>query len=83
MPEDYAMDMSLRDEVNELLKNLDDREAEIIRYRFGLDGYAPLSLKEVGLIFNLTKERIRQIEKKALQQLKKPAEKQKLAVYVA
>ncbi|AIN93877.1 sigma-70 family RNA polymerase sigma factor [Treponema putidum] len=83
MPEDYALDMSLRDEVNELLKNLDDREAEIIRLRFGLDGSAPLSLKEVGLIFNLTKERIRQIEKKALQQLKNPAEKQKLAVYVA
>ena len=83
MPEDYALDMSLRGEINKLLKNLDKREADIIRYRFGLDGYEQLSLKEVGLIFNLTKERIRQIEKKALQALKKPAETQKLSTYVA
>ena len=79
MPEDYALDMSLRGEINKLLKNLNKREAEIIRYRFGLDGYEQLSLKEIGLIFNLTKERIRQIEKKALQALKKPAETQKLS----
>ena len=83
MPEDYALDMSLRGEINKLLKNLDKREADIIRYRFGLDGYEQLSLKEVGLIFNLTKERIRQIEKKALQALKAPAEMQKLLTYVA
>ena len=83
MPEDYALDMSLRGEINKLLKNLNKREAEIIRYRFGLDGYEQLSLKEIGLIFNLTKERIRQIEKKALQALKKPAETQKLSTYVA
>ena len=83
MPEDYALDMSLRGGINKLLKNLNKREAEIIRYRFGLDGYEQLSLKEIGLIFNLTKERIRQIEKKALQALKKPAETQKLSTYVA
>ena len=83
MPEDYALDMSLRGEINKLLKNLNKREAEIIRYRFGLDGYEQLSLKEIGLIFNLTKERIRQIEKKALQALKAPAEMQKLLTYVA
>ena len=83
MPEDYALDMSLRGEINKLLKNLNKREAEIIRYRFGLDGYEQLSLKEIGLIFNLTKERIRQIEKKALQALKTPAETQKLSTYVA
>ncbi len=83
MPEAYALDMSLRDEVGKLLKNLDAREAEIIKYRFGLDGYEQLSLKEVGRIFNLTKERIRQIEKKALQELRVPAEVQKLSAYVA
>jgi len=83
MPEDYAVDMSLRSEIDSLLKGLDSREAEIIKYRFGLDGHEQLSLKEVGLIFNLTKERIRQIEKKALQELRVPAEKQKLSAYVA
>lgn len=82
-PEDYALQSGLKDEINNLLCRLDEREAEIIKYRFGLDGYAQLSLKEVGLIFNLTKERIRQIEKKALQQLKEPAESQKLYMYVA
>ena len=83
MPEDYAVDMSLRSEIDSLLKGLDSREAEIIKYRFGLDGHEQLSLKEVGLIFNLKKERIRQIEKKALQELRVPAEKQKLSAYVA
>ncbi len=83
MPEDYAVDMSLRSEIDSLLRGLDSREAEIIKYRFGLDGHEQLSLKEVGLIFNLTKERIRQIEKKALQELRVPAEKQKLSAYVA
>ena len=82
-PDENALDMSLRGEINKLLENLDKREADIIRYRFGLDGYEQLSLKEVGLIFDLTKERIRQIEKKALQELKAPAERQKLSAYVA
>lgn len=82
-PEEFAVQSGLKDEINNLLCRLDAREAEIIKYRFGLDGYAQLSLKEVGLIFNLTKERIRQIEKKALQQLKEPAELQKLDTYVA
>ncbi|AGT42672.1 sigma-70 family RNA polymerase sigma factor [Treponema pedis] len=83
MPESYAMDMCLREEVDKLLMNLNEREAEIIKYRFGLNGYEQLSLKEVGRIFNLTKERIRQIEKKAIQTLRVPAEAQKLSAYVA
>ncbi len=82
-PEDYAVNSSLRDEISKLLENLSDREAQIIKYRFGLDGYEQLSLKEVGLIFNLTKERIRQIEKKAIKQLQEEKATEKLQVYVA
>ncbi len=82
-PEDYALNSSLRDEIAKLLENLSDRESEIIKYRFGLDGYEQLSLKEIGLIFNLTKERIRQIEKKAIKQLQEEKETEKLQVYVA
>ncbi len=82
-PEDYALNSSLRDEISKLLENLSDRESEIIKYRFGLDGHEQLSLKEVGLIFNLTKERIRQIEKKAIKQLQEEEVAKHLEVYVA
>ena len=64
-PESYALDIDLRENIDTLLASLTEREAEILRYRFGLNGYEQLSLKEVGMRFNLTKERIRQIEKKA------------------
>jgi RNA polymerase primary sigma factor len=52
------------------LVNLDDREATIIRLRFGLDGESPFTLKEVGEKMGYTKERIRQIEREALAKLR-------------
>ncbi|MFW5829796.1 MAG: sigma-70 family RNA polymerase sigma factor [Planctomycetota bacterium] len=52
------------------LDNLSDREAEILRYRFGLDDYPVLTLEEIGRIFSLTRERVRQIEAKALGSLR-------------
>ena len=56
--------------IQERLADLPDREAEILRYRFGLDDYPVLTLEEIGKIFKLTRERVRQIEAKSLQRLR-------------
>jgi RNA polymerase primary sigma factor len=66
-----------------VLETLNRKEAEIIRFRFGLGETAPMSLKEIGDRFNLTTERIRQIEKKALKRLQHPSRKRLLESYVA
>ena len=60
-------------EIERLLSALDEREREIIRLRFGLDRGEPRTLEEVGEIFNLTRERIRQIEAKAMSKLRHPS----------
>lgn len=82
-PEDDTMDGALRDEINKVLETLSDREATIIEYRFGLNGKQPLSLQELGNRFSLTKERIRQIEQRALRKLREPDRSERLRSYVA
>lgn len=82
-PDEHVMDKSLREEINSVLQTLSEKEADIIQYRFGLNGRRPLSLKEIGTRYNLTKERIRQIEKKALKRLQHPSRSQYLKAYVA
>jgi RNA polymerase primary sigma factor len=82
-PEDTAMDNSLKEDINKLLKTLSEKEADIIRYRYGLDGRSPLSLKDIGEKYNLTKERIRQIEKKAIKRLQHPSRSAQLEAYTA
>lgn len=82
-PDDAAIEASLREDIDMVLRTLSEKESEIIRYRFGLSGAAPMSLKEIGDRFNLTKERIRQIEKKALKRLQHPSRRQYLESYVA
>jgi RNA polymerase primary sigma factor len=82
-PEEETMDGALRDEINKVLETLSDREATIIQYRFGLNGKQPLSLQELGNRFSLTKERIRQIEQRALRKLRDPDRSERLKSYVA
>jgi len=82
-PEGDAIYASLKDDIAKLLSNLTNREASILKYRFGLGGEEPHSLLEVGMNFNLTKERIRQIEKKSIEKLKNHAKKIALEYYVA
>ena len=82
-PEQEAIKRALALDIDEMLETLDSKEAEIIRFRFGLGQQRPMSLKEIGEYFGLSKERIRQIEKKALVRLQHPSRKAILAAYVA
>jgi len=80
--EELAIESCLRDEINAVLGSLAMKESEIIQYRFGLNGRKPLSLRELGTRFRLTKERIRQIEKKAIRQLQSSARSAMLRAYM-
>lgn len=82
-PDEMAIDNSLKADINDLLDTLSHKEADIIQFRYGLNGRRPMSLKEIGTRYNLTKERIRQIEKKAIKRLQHPSRSQYLASYVA
>lgn len=68
-PETTIVHDSLRGAISKVLNTLSEKEREVIKYRYGLDDYKALSLKQIGERFNLTKERIRQIEKKAIKKL--------------
>jgi len=81
--EDVLMSKSLKDDINEALSILSEKERDIIEMRFGLNGAIPMSLKEIGELYNLTKERIRQIEKKAIERMRQPARTQALQSYTA
>ena len=72
----------LRESIEEALHTLDEREAKVLSLRFGLMGETPKTLEEVGKIFNVTRERIRQIEAKALRKLRHPSRKKKLQDYL-
>ena len=69
-PEDSLLDDSLRQEIERSLATLGDREAEILRFYFGLKGYQSHTLEEIGDEFGLTRERVRQIKEKAIKKLK-------------
>lgn len=68
----------LREQLNDILKTLSSREEQVLRYRYGLDDGSPKTLEEVGKIFKVTRERIRQIEVKALRKLRHPSRRKKL-----
>ncbi len=72
----------LRESICEVLGSLDERETKVLSLRFGLMGETPKTLEEVGKIFNVTRERIRQIEAKALRKLRHPSRRKKLQDYL-
>ncbi len=80
-PEEEVLDSSMKEAVRSLLTILSEKEQDIIERRFGLNGRKPMSLKEIGEVYGLTKERIRQIEKRALERLRTESEERDLCVF--
>jgi len=72
----------LKDEIAEVLLTLTEREEKVIRLRFGLEDGKSRTLEEVGQMFGVTRERIRQIEAKALRKLRHPSRSRKLKDYM-
>ena len=81
-PEDSAANQILKEQLSEIIATLTDREQKIIRLRFGIGGGRPHTLEEVGAEFDVTRERIRQIEAKALSKLRKNKDTKKLHEYL-
>ncbi len=80
-PSDYAVNNLLKEELYEVMKELTDREEKVLRLRYGLDDNHPRTLEEVGKEFGVTRERIRQIEAKAIKKLRHPNRKKRLGDY--
>ena len=81
-PEEYATNELLKDEISNVLLTLTEREEKVIRLRFGLEDGKSRTLEEVGQMFGVTRERIRQIEAKALRKLRHPSRSRKLKDYL-
>lgn len=82
-PDEQVIYNSMKEDIDDVLDTLKPNEQQVIRMRYGLDGEKPKSLKEIGDICNLTKERIRQIEKHAIVRLQHPTRSRILESYVA
>lgn len=78
VPVNFAMDVLLHDQLIEVIKSLTEREQKVILLRFGLEDGKPRTLEEVGKVFGITRERIRQIEAKALRKLRNPSRTKRL-----
>ncbi|MCZ6632919.1 MAG: RNA polymerase sigma factor RpoD/SigA [bacterium] len=77
-PDVEVVEDSVRTQVKDVLDSLDDRESEVLRLYFGLADGEPLTLEEIGVRFNLTRERVRQIKEKALRRLRHPRRRAQL-----
>ena len=78
VPLNFAMDVLLHDQLMEVIKSLTEREQKVILLRFGLEDGKPRTLEEVGKVFGITRERIRQIEAKSLRKLRNPSKSKRL-----
>jgi len=81
-PDNGLITNSLRKEIERTLSTLDEREAEIIKYYFGLNGYPQHTLEEIGEVFGLTRERVRQIKEKSIKKLKNNYRNRLLKTYL-
>ncbi|MFW6104274.1 MAG: sigma-70 family RNA polymerase sigma factor [Candidatus Bipolaricaulota bacterium] len=82
-PEEESLQSLLKDELKKLLHEvLTDRERRILQLRYGLEDYHPRTLNEVGKVFGISRERVRQIQKQAINKLKSPKVKNKLRAYM-
>ena len=81
-PVDYTTRIVLREQLDEVLDTLTDREENVLRLRFGLDDGKMRTLEDVGKVFNVTRERIRQIEAKALRKLRQPSRSKPLRDFI-
>jgi RNA polymerase primary sigma factor len=81
-PDDAAVYSSLRSVTNEILEGLTPREAKVLRMRFGIEMNTDHTLEEVGKQFDVTRERIRQIEAKALRKLRHPTRSDRLKSFL-
>ena len=81
-PVDYTTRVVLREQLDEVLDTLTDREENVLRLRFGLDDGKMRTLEDVGKVFNVTRERIRQIEAKALRKLRHPSHSKQLKDFI-
>jgi len=81
-PEEFATNEILKDEISEVLLTLTEREEKVVRLRFGLEDGKTRTLEEVGQMFGVTRERIRQIEAKALRKLRHPSRSRRLRDYM-
>lgn len=81
-PVDYTTRVVLREQLDEVLDTLTDREENVLRLRFGLDDGKMRILEDVGKVFNVTRERIRQIEAKALRKLRHPSRSKQLKDFI-
>ncbi len=80
--EDQVEAIGVSKSIINILKSLTSRESEVLKYRFGLDGHKELTLEAVSDIFNVTRERIRQVEAKALRKLRHPSRSEKLKEFM-
>ena len=81
-PDDKMIKDSLSSDINQALKTLPNRESEIIRLYYGLGERTPKSLGEIGELFDITRERVRQIREKAIRMLRKRSHNQVLQAYL-
>jgi RNA polymerase primary sigma factor len=82
-PDTVSTEKMLKEHIQELLKDLLPREAEVLKLRYGLEDGQVRTLEQVGKVFNITRERVRQIEFKAMKKLREPSKSAKLESYLS